>query len=233
MKLGIIGAMEQEVKTLQAAMDAPTVTRAAGMTFYEGTLRGTPAVVVQCGVGKVNAALCVQCLCDRFAVTHLVNTGIAGALSPALRIGDIVVSTDAVQHDVDVTVFGYAPGQVPGQAPSFPADETLSQLALEASRTVDPSRQAIPGRVVSGDQFICSREVKTRLVEQFHGDCAEMEGAAIAQGAVRNGLPFVILRAISDQADGAAEVDYPTFEAAAAAHCARVAEALAEALAHS
>ena len=233
MKLGIIGAMEQEVQTLWTAMEQPAVTTVAGMTFYEGILRGTSAVVVQSGVGKVNAALCVQCLCDRFAVTHLVNTGIAGALSPALRIGDILVSTDAVQHDVDVTVFGYAPGQVPGQAPSFRADEALARLALEASRTVDSSRQAILGRVVSGDQFICSREVKTRLVEQFHGDCAEMEGAAIAQGAVRNGLPFVILRAISDQADGAAEVDYPTFEAAAAAHCARVAEALAEALAHS
>ena len=233
MKLGIIGAMEQEVQTLWTAMEQPAVTTVAGMTFYEGILRGTSAVVVQSGVGKVNAALCVQCLCDRFGVTHLLNTGIAGALNPQLHIGDILVSADAVQHDVDVTVFGYAPGQVPGQAPSFRADEALARLALEASRTVDSSRQAILGRVVSGDQFICSRAVKTRLVEQFHGDCAEMEGAAIAQGAVRNGLPFVILRAISDQADGAAEVDYPTFEAAAAAHCARVAEALAEALAHS
>lgn len=231
MKLGIIGAMEQEVKTLQAAMEAPAVTRAAGMTFYEGTLRGIPAVVVQCGVGKVNAALCVQCLCDRFAVTHLVNTGIAGALHPKLRIGDILISADAVQHDVDVTVFGYAPGQVPGQEPAFRADEALASLALEASRAVDPSRQALLGRVVSGDQFICSRDVKDRLVASFQGDCAEMEGAAIAQGAVRNGLPFVILRAISDQADGMAEVDYPTFEAAAAAHCAKVVEALAEALA--
>ena len=227
MKLGIIGAMEQEVKTLWAAMEQPTVTTRAGMTFYEGTLRGTPAVVVQSGVGKVNAALCVQCLCDRFAVTHLLNTGIAGALNPALRIGDLLISTDAVQHDMDVTVFGYAPGQVPGQALSLPADEALAQKAQKASETVDPSRRVLRGRVVSGDQFICSKAVKDRLIQVFHGDCAEMEGAAIAQGAVRNGLPFVIIRTISDQADGAAEVDYPTFEAAAAAHCARVVEALA------
>ena len=231
MKLGIIGAMEQEVKTLWAAMEQPVVTTVAGMTFQEGILRGTPAVVVQSGVGKVNAALCVQCLCDRFAVTHLLNTGIAGALNPALRIGDLLISTDAVQHDMDVTVFGYAPGQVPGQALSFPADEALAQLARKASETVDPSRRVLRGRVVSGDQFICSKAVKDRLIQVFQGDCAEMEGAAIAQGAVRNGLPFVIIRAISDQADGAAEVDYPTFEAAAAAHCARVVEALAAQLA--
>lgn len=231
MKLGIIGAMEQEVKTLWAAMEQPVVTTIAGMTFYEGALRGTPAVVVQCGVGKVNAALCVQCLCDRFGITHLLNTGIAGALNPALRIGDLLVSTDAVQHDVDVTVFGYAPGQVPGQASSFQADEELADLARQASETVDASRRVLRGRVVSGDQFICSKAVKDRLVEQFHGDCAEMEGAAIAQGAVRNGLPFVIIRAISDQADGSAEVDYPAFEHAAAAHCAQVVEALAERLA--
>lgn len=230
MKLGIIGAMEQEVKTLQAAMEHPTVTTKAGMTFYEGTLRGTPAVVVQSGVGKVNAALCVQCLCDLFSVTHILNTGIAGALSDQLRIGDLIISTDAVQHDVDVTTFGYAPGQVPGQAESFVADEGLAALAQQASRAVDASRRVLRGRVVSGDQFISSREVKERLVSQFHGDCAEMEGAAIAQGAVRNGLPFVVIRAISDQADDSAQVDYPTFEAAAADHCAKVVLRLAELL---
>ena len=220
MKLGINGAMEQVVKTLQAAMEHPTVTTKAGMTFYEGSLRGTPAVVVQSGGGKVNAALCVQCLCDLFAVTHILNTGIAGALSDQLRIGDLLISTDAVQHDVDVTTFGYAPGQVPGQAESFVADESLATLAQQASR----------GRVVSGDQFISSREVKERLVSEFHGDCAEMEGAAIAQGAVRNGLPFVVIRAISDQADDSAHVDYPTFEAAAADHCAKAVLRLAELL---
>ena len=160
-------------------------------------------------------------------MTHILNTGIAGALSDQLRIGDLLISTDAVQHDVDVTTFGYAPGQVPGQAESFVADESLATLAQQASEAVDPTRRVLRGRVVSGDQFISSREVKERLVSEFHGDCAEMEGAAIAQGAVRNGLPFVVIRAISDQADGAAEVDYPTFEAAAAAHCARVVEALA------
>ena len=190
MKLGIIGAMEQEVKTLQAAMEHPTVTTKAGMTFYEGSLRGTPAVVVQSGVGKVNAALCVQCLCDLFAVTHILNTGIAGALSDQLRIGDLLISTDAVQHDVDVTTFGYAPGQVPGQAESFVADESLATLAQQASEAVDPTRRVLRGRVVSGDQFISSREVKERLVSQFHGDCAEMEGAAIAQARCETAFPL-------------------------------------------
>ena len=152
MKLGIIGAMEQEVKTLQAAMEHPTVTTKAGMTFYEGSLRGTPAVVVQSGVGKVNAALCVQCLCDLFSVTHILNTGIAGALNEQLRIGDILISTDAVQHEVDVTTFGYARGQVPGQAPSFVADEGLATLAQRASQGVEAFREDQPVATIPGQQ---------------------------------------------------------------------------------
>lgn len=227
-KLGIIGAMDLEVDALKQAMTDVTVTTKAGMDFYDGKLRGTDAVVVRCGIGKVNAALCVQILADLFAVTHVINTGIAGSLNAKLDIGDILVSTDAVHHDMDVTIFGYAPGQVPGQAArEFAADPQLADLAVSLCAKVNPQIKAMKGRVVSGDQFISSKDVKERLISEFSGDCAEMEGASIAHGASLNGIPFVIIRAISDKADGSAEMDYPTFERQAAEHSARLVEAIA------
>lgn len=231
-KLGIIGAMDLEVDALKDRMTEVTVTAKAGMEFYDGLLCGTHAVVVRCGIGKVNAALCVQVLCDLFHVTHVINTGIAGSLNPKLDIGDILVSRDAIHHDMDLTIFGYAPGQVAGRdSREFPADDALQALALRLCAKVNPEIRALAGRVVSGDQFIASGDVKHRLISEFAGDCAEMEGAAIAHGATVNGVPFVIIRAISDKADGSAETDYPTFERAAALHSAKLVEAMAAELA--
>lgn len=220
-KIGIIGAMELEVESLKSEMSVSRIEKKAGMDFYEGTLNGTSVVVVQCGIGKVNAALCVQLLADLFQVTHIINTGVAGSLNASLDIGDILISVDALQHDMDVTIFGYQPGEVPQMGfREFKADERMAELARAACEKVNPDIHVIPGRVVSGDQFISSKEVKQRLIQQFAGDCAEMEGAAIAHGAYLNGIPFVIIRAISDKADDSSEMDYPTFEAAAAKHSA-------------
>lgn len=230
-KIGIIGAMDLEVDVLKAKLSDCTITTRAGMDFYEGTLKGTPVVVVRCGVGKVNAALCVQAMADLFSVTHVINTGIAGSLNAELDIGDILISTDAIQHDIDVHVFGYPLGQVPSVGVrEFAADRTMAELALELCGQVNPDIRARLGRVVSGDQFICDAEIKARLIREFQADCAEMEGAAIAHGAYLNGLPFLIVRAISDKADGSAEMDYPTFERQAALHSARLVEALTEKL---
>ena len=220
-KIGIIGAMELEVESLKSEMSVSRIEKKTGMDFYEGTLNGTSVVVVQCGIGKVNAALCVQLLADLFQVTHIINTGVAGSLNAKLDIGDILISVDALQHDMDVTIFGYQPGEVPQMGfREFKADERMAELAKAACEKVNPDIHVIPGRVVSGDQFISSKEVKQRLIQQFAGDCAEMEGAAIAHGAYLNGIPFVIIRAISDKADDSSEMDYPTFEAAAAKHSA-------------
>ena len=227
-KIGIIGAMDLEVDALKAAMTNVTVTTVAKMDFYEGTLNGAAAVVVRCGIGKVNAALCVQILADRFAVTHVINTGIAGSLNAELDIGDILISKDVSHHDVDVRIFGYRLGEVPQLGlREFPADEHMAQLALQVCAEVNPSIHAKIGRVVSGDQFISDSAVKEHLIREFAGDCAEMEGASIAQGAWLNGLPFLIIRAISDKADNSAEMDYPTFERAAARHSANLVQALA------
>lgn len=229
-KLGIIGAMETEVETLLGVMEEKTVRNRAGSVFYEGMLEGLPVVVVQCGVGKVNAALCAQILCDCYGVTHLVNTGIAGSLCAELDIGDLLVSQDAMYHDFDCVNFGYPYGKVPGMdTVAFPADETLMKLAYEAAESVNPGHTKI-GRVASGDQFVAEKTLKEKIIALTGGLCTEMEGAAIAQTAYRNKVPFVILRAISDKADDSAEMDYPTFERIAAHRCAQVTRYLARAL---
>ena len=230
MKLGIIGAMELEVETLLQTMENKVSANIAGSAFHQGQLHGLEVVVVQCGVGKVNAALCAQILCSCFHVTHLVNTGIAGSLSAALDIGDLLVSRDAMYYDFDCVHFGYPFGRVPGMdVTAFPADETMIRYASAAAEKVHPGHVTI-GRVASGDQFVADKAVKEQIIARTGGLCTEMEGCAIAQTAYRNGVPFVILRAISDKADDSAEMDYPTFERIAAHRCAEVTMLLAQQL---
>ncbi len=225
-KIGIIGAMELEVETLKAHMTTTNITTKANMEFHEGTLNGTPVVIVRSGVGKVNAALCIQILADLFRSLPS-STPVWGSLNAALDIGDILISKDALHHDVDATIFGYKPGEVPQLGcREFLADEHLIEVAASTCQEVNPDIHVHTGRVVSGDQFISSKEVKDRLIKEFQGDCAEMEGASIAHGAYLNGIPFVIIRAISDKADDSAEMDYPTFEKAAALHSAKLVEAM-------
>ena len=225
--IGIIGAMELEVETLKAHLTDLTITTKANMEFNEGKLGDVSVVVVRSGIGKVNAALCVQILVDHFSVTHIINTGVAGSLKAELNIGDIVISTDAVYHDVDVQIFGYQLGEVPQLGTrEFLADPTLIEKAKSSCQLVNPDVSVVTGRVVSGDQFISSKEVKERIIKNFDGYCTEMEGAAIAQASYLNHIPFVIIRAISDKADDSAEMDYPTFERQAAEHCARLVENL-------
>ena len=224
-KIGIIGAMELEVETLKSKMNVAKTTKKANMEFFEGTLNGVEVVIVRSGIGKVNAGICTQILADIFDVTHIINTGIAGSLDAQIDIGDIVVSTDVLQHDMDVRVFGYPLGEIPQLGTlSFPADDRMSSLAKSVCEKVNEGVKVFSGRIVSGDQFICDKEVKDRLVENFHPLCTEMEGAAIGQAAYLNEIPFVILRAISDKADDSAEMDYPTFERKAAEHCAKLVE---------
>ena len=231
MKLGIIGAMAVEIAALKDAMQFVTQQERAGMTFYEGQLGGLPVVLVQCGVGKVNAAMCTQILVDCFRVSHVVNTGIAGSLCADLDIGDLVVSCDVIHHDFDLRFWDRPIGQVPGMdVIAFPADEMMRSFACEAAERVNPGHNRV-GRVASGDQFICSAAQKEKIIAETAAICAEMEGAAIAHTAYRNGVPFVVIRAISDKADDSAQMDYPTFEALAAQRCAQVVMYLAEVLA--
>lgn len=225
--IGIIGAMEEEVAALKDAMEVQETTEQASMTFCRGILCGKEVVIVRSGIGKVNAGICAQILVDRFEVDTLINTGIAGSLDAKIDIGDMVISTDALHHDMDATEFGYPIGQIPRMEElSFPANEELLKKAVLASEKANPDIHTFTGRIASGDQFIASREIKDRIVENFHPLCVEMEGAGIAQAAYLNQVSYVIIRAISDKADNSASVDYPTFERQAIAHSVRLVKEL-------
>ena len=229
--IGIIGAMEEEVQELIADLAFAEKKTVASMDFYKGTLYGKDCVIVKSGVGKVNAALCTQILADEFGVDGVINTGVAGSLDAQINIGDIVVSEDAVQHDMDASAVGDPVGQVPRMdVLAFPADPVLVKKAVEANQKANPDIQTFTGRVASGDQFISGGEKKKQIQENFHARCAEMEGAAIAHGAYLNKIPYVILRAISDKADGSVQMDYPTFEKQAIVHCVRLLRELIPAL---
>lgn len=222
-KIGIIGAMDEEVASLKDALEEKTVTEIAGMEFCEGKLNSADVVVVQCGVGKVNAGICANTLIHEFGCTKIINTGVAGSLDNQLDIGDIVVSVDAVQHDFTVEAIGFKKGEIPYTGLyAFPADDTMRAEAVKAAQEVAPDIHVYEGRICSGDQFISTDEQKEKIISDFGGMCCEMEGAAIAQVCYLNETPFVVIRAISDKSDGSQSVEYETFKVAAAANCAKI-----------
>lgn len=227
--IGIIGAMQEEVCELIADMESCEMKEIASMKFYKGVLYGKDAVVVQSGIGKVNAGICTQILASTYQVDRVINTGVAGSLDADINIGDIVISTDAVQHDMDVSMLGDPVGQIPRMDTfSFPADEKLVKMAVEVNKEVNPDIQTFTGRVLSGDQFISGKEKKEYLVKTFDGKCAEMEGAAMAQTAYLNKVSYVIIRAISDKADNSATMDYPEFVKMAITHYVGLVKGLVE-----
>ena len=221
--LGIIGAMDVEVASLKEAANITKTTTIAGMEFCEGRLGEKNVVIVKCGMGKVNAGICTHTLIHDFGCAAIVNTGVAGSLDAGIDVGDIVVSTDAVQHDYDVEAIGFQKGEIPYTGLyAFPADESLRAAAVEAVKNAAPDVHVFEGRVCSGDQFISTKEQKDKIISDFGGLCCEMEGAAIAQACYLNGTPYVVIRAISDKPDETELVDYPVFEAQAAARCAEI-----------
>ena len=217
---GIIGALAEELALLLEELQERRDEQQGPFELHLGRLERQQVILARCGVGKVNAAALTQLLISKGA-KRLIFTGVAGALAPSLTVGDIVVSTDCVQHDVDATAFDYALGQVPGQPLAWAADEHLKQLALGSARAVD-GVQVLEGRVLSGDQFVASPEKSAWLRKTFGGACTEMEGAAVAQVCAKWGVPFVVIRSISDSADDSAEVDFPAFVALAAGRAKQV-----------
>ncbi len=224
--IGIIGAMETEVRTLIENLEAPVKTTLAGCDFYSGKLSGKDAVVVMCGIGKVAAAICAQAMIDTFHPDAIINTGVAGGLEASLEVGDIVVATDAIQHDFDLTAFGYAKGYMPAwgkdkDRPSgYPTSPELVEKLSEAATLT--GAHFVAGRIASGDKFVSSNELKKTLIGVFSASATEMEGAAIAQVAYQNSLPCAILRAISDLANCEANITYDEFELIAAERSAKL-----------
>lgn len=224
--LGIIGAEQQEIDLLLNLLTLERTVEKAASRFFCGTIHEYPVVIVKAGIGKVNAAACAQMLADLFDVTYIINTGAAGSLDARINIGDIVLSTDVIQHDIDVRDLGYEPGMIPETGRIFTADQTLRELASSCCREANPDVAVFQGRILTGDQFISSTAAKDRLIDTFHGMCAEMEGGAIAQVASLNHIPFLIIRSISDKADGSATMDYSQFSRMASIRSARLVEAL-------
>lgn len=227
-KIGIIGAMEVEVNFLRSLMEGSArKTEAGSIIFEEGKIHGRDVVLVRSGVGKVNAALCAQRLVVQFACTHIINTGIAGAMARGLGIMDFVVSTDAVYHDMDAQGFGYKKGQVPQMDVfSFEADKNMIEAAKKAFSDSEfrKDHKMIEGRIATGDQFISEKKLKAQIAEDFSPACVEMEGAAIAHACFLNKIPFVILRCMSDMADDLSSNGYDFNESVAAEQSAKVVE---------
>lgn len=222
-KTGIIGALAEEVTLLKKKMSDTKTTTVAGMEFCEGNLDGKDVIVVQSGMGKVNAGICAQTLINTFGANRIINTGVAGSLDAKIDIGDIVVSTDALEHDFDLSPIGYTPGQIYYNGPvAFTADENMRKDVVTAAKECTPEIHIFEGRICTGDQFIASKEQKKAIVSKFGGLCCEMEGGAIAQVCYINKTPFVIIRAISDKADDSEEMSYEQFKNAAAARCAKI-----------
>ncbi|WP_017726550.1 5'-methylthioadenosine/adenosylhomocysteine nucleosidase [Halalkalibacterium ligniniphilum] len=212
MKIGIIGAMNEEIERIKMEMSVSTKTEKASFVFYEGIMHDQIIVLVKSGVGKVNAAVATQILIDTYEVTHLIFTGVAGALDPSLEVGDIVISTSAMQHDLDASPLGFKQGEVPmfERSSDFLADESLVNLAEQAAKK-QSTHQVLKGRILSGDQFIANHNKVQELYQLFDGKCVEMEGAAVAHVATLSSIPFVIIRSISDKANGEATMSFTTF----------------------
>ncbi len=215
MTIGLIGAMEVEIELYLKGMTDVEESKRAGMSFWRGKFLGRDLVLCQSGVGKVNAAICTQILIDQYGVGQVIFTGVAGALDPSLNVGDVVISVDCLQHDFDVTALGYQWGQIPGVATTFAADHGLIELAVKASEQITEC-QTVKGRVLSGDLFVADRDYVKKLHRELKGTCAEMEGAAVAQVCVMNQIPFVVIRSMSDKADGSADTSYREFKLLAA-----------------
>lgn len=223
-KIGVIGAMKEEIELFLQHMEQVNVSEKAKVQFREGLFYGKPIVLCKSGVGKINAAVTTQVLIDTYGVDAIIFTGVAGAVDPELNVGDIVISSESMQHDMDVTALGFPVGTIPYEETSvFAADESLRQLAVNASSELFSGRVKV-GRILSGDQFIASRETVSRLYSELQGTCTEMEGASVAQVCAMNGIPHVIIRSMSDKADGSAHVNFAEFTVQASENSYRIVE---------
>lgn len=219
--IGIIAAMNVEMDSLRSYMKDTQTEVISGVTFVRGTLEGQEVVTAVCGIGKVFAALCAQTMILRYQPSAIINTGVAGTLTKALDIGSIAVSSAVVQHDMDTSAIGDPVGLISGiNIVEIPADEALSAKLCACAKEMDI--QTAAGVIASGDQFVASSERKAFITDNFHAIACEMEGAAIGQVCHVNGVPFCVLRAISDSADGSSHMDYPTFVKMAAEQSVRL-----------
>jgi adenosylhomocysteine nucleosidase len=210
--IGIISAMHEEINAILKIIEAPKIKEIAGFKFINGKIASEQVIVCECGIGKVNSAICTTILINEFSITKLIFTGVAGALNKSLDIGDVVISKDLMYHDFDVTALGYKMGQIPRMDSSvFKACEELSEIAYNSAITLSNERSVMYGRILSGDVFVGDDNSSKKIYDELKGDCVEMEGAAVAHACFLFNVPFVLIRIISDKADSEAKVDFPEF----------------------
>ncbi|MBQ2990785.1 MAG: 5'-methylthioadenosine/adenosylhomocysteine nucleosidase [Clostridia bacterium] len=208
--IGIIAAMNVEMESLRSYIENPETEVISGIRFVRGTLEGKDVVTAVCGIGKVFAAMCAQTMILHYQPSCIINTGVAGTLTDRLTIGSIAVSSAVVQHDMDTSPLGDPVGLISGiNKVQLPADKLLSGRLSACAKVMGV--KTLTGVIASGDQFVASAERKTFITEQFGAIACEMEGAAIGQVCHVNRVPFCVLRAISDSADGSSHMDYPAF----------------------
>lgn len=224
--IGLIGAMAIEVEALMDRLEARQEEKHGGDVFVRGRLFGQEAVLAVCGPGKINAALCTQSMILHYHPEWVLNLGVAGAGEEGISIGDMVIATAAVQHDVDTSPIGDPVGMVSKlKLVELPCDAALRARLVRAASAVAGVR-VHEGIVATGDQFISSGEMRSRIHRLFDAKAVEMEGGAVAHACCLYGVPCGILRSISDQADGRSDMDYPTFTRLAASHSQQVVECL-------
>jgi adenosylhomocysteine nucleosidase len=230
--LGVITAVTDERDAVLERMSDSQTHVVFGIEFYEGTIRDTRCIMAMAGIGKVNAARCTQLMIDRFMPERIVNLGAAGALHPNVRIGDVVISTACIQHDLDLTVFGLRKGFLSETEGFIPADPEMIALCAQAmAQTIDDRFRIWNGPIATGDQFNDSAARKEELYQEFGAYCIEMEGAAVAQVCALCQVPFVVIRSISDQPDDDDALNlYETFKCQASGRCATFLENLAATL---
>lgn len=222
--VGIIGAMHIEVETIKSLMENKSSETVSGVEYVKGTLHGKEIVIAVCGIGKVAAAMCTQTMILKYAPDCVINTGVGGSLSTKLAIGDIAVAESLVQHDMDTSALGDPIGLISGiNIVNIPADEKVVSILEKGIETLE-NIKAVKGVIASGDQFIASGEKKKFLTENFNAIVCEMEGASIAQVCYTNGVPFGVVRAVSDCADGSSHMEYKEFLPIAAANAAKLIE---------
>lgn len=210
--IGIIGAMQEEIIELKELMTEVEEFEIARIIYYKGRLENKDVVLVEGGIGKVNSSVCTTILIEKFNVEKVIFTGVAGGIGKNIEVGDIVISSDLVQHDFDLTAFGRKVGDIPRmEIGTLKGDETLINLAKESALNIFDKNQVRVGRILSGDQFINNVEKLKYLEETFSAEAVEMEGASVAQVCYLFKTPFVIIRAISDKAGSDAEIDFKSF----------------------
>lgn len=216
--VGIICAMELEIQGLLDVIETESTMEKSGTVFYKGKIRNTDVVIVQCGIGKVSAAVCTQMLIDFYEPSVIINSGVAGALSTQVSVGDVVIATAAVQHDFDSTAFGDPKGTLEllgKKMIELPADEDISAKLYKAAQALENTR-VFRGIVATGDKFVADSEERLSIGKEFSALACEMEGGAMAQVCVRAGVPFAILRSISDDIGHNTTVDFNEFKVMAA-----------------